>query len=148
MVIIRILILFTLLASLSACRLSGPLRTIMQGDMTMDGGMTMDGDMSMDGDMNMSGQIATTMRSDNLASRLVSVPVYGNPECTPSVSGRTGTPCGPALGKIAVLDIDGLLVNKKHRWLRLSGRKSSRPFSRKLDAIAGDPSITAIVRHQ
>ncbi len=145
MVIIRILILFTLLASLSACRLSGPLRTIMQGDMTMDGGMTMDGDMSMDGDMNMSGQIATTMRSDNRASRLVSVPVYGNPECGASKSGRTGTQCGAALGKIAVLDVDGLLVNKNIGGFGSLGENPVALFREKLDAIAGDPSITAIV---
>lgn len=145
MVIIRILILFTLSASLSACRLSGPFRTIMQGDMTMDGGMTMDGDMSVDGDMNMSGQIATTMRSDNLASRLVSVPVYGNPECRASMSGRTGTQCGPALGKIAVLDVDGLLVNKNIGGFGSLGENPVALFREKLDAIAGDPSITAIV---
>lgn len=144
MVIIRILVLFTLLVSLPACRLSSPFRTIMQGDMTMDGGMT------MDGDMNMSGQVATTMRSDNRASRLVSVPVYGDPECGATKAGRAGTQCGAAIGinamgKIAVLDVDGLLVNKNIGGFGSLGENPVALFREKLDAIADDPSITAIV---
>lgn len=145
MVIIRILILLTLLASVSACRISRPFRTIMQGDMRMDGDMTMDGDMRMDGDMNMSGQVATTMRSDNRASRLVSVPVYGKPEFGTSNSGLSGAPNCTAMGRIAVLDVDGLLVNKNIGGFGSLGENPVALFREKLDAIAGDPSITAIV---
>ncbi|MEO8269556.1 MAG: signal peptide peptidase SppA, partial [Aureliella sp.] len=139
MVIIRILVLFTLLGSLSACRLSRPFRSIVQGDMTMDG------DMRMEGDMNMSGQVSTIMRSDNRASRLVSVPVYGeSPRELPN-AGQSGVRSSPAMGKIAVLDVDGLLVNKNIGGFGSLGENPVALFREKLDAIAADPSITAIL---
>lgn len=143
---IRILLLIVLLANLSACRLSRPLRTIMQGDMTMDG------EMRMVGDMNMAGQVATTIRGDNTASRLVCVPVYGNSQNGNSQVGDSNCgACRPdvansaALGRIAVLDVDGLLVNKNIGDIGSLGENPVALFREKLDAIANDPSIAAIV---
>ncbi len=129
---IRFLYLFLLLALLPACRLSQPIQTIMRGSMNMDGDMRMDGDMNMNGDMNMSGEVSTVMRSDNRASRLVSVPVYSS---QPSATAQ----------KIAVLDVDGLLVNKNIGGFGSLGENPVALFREKLDAIMVDPSIAAIV---
>ncbi len=139
---IRFSLLFLLIAATPACRLSQPIQTIMRGSMNMDGDMRMDGDMNMngdmrmDGDMNMSGEVSTVMRSDNRASRLVSIPVYG--------------PAGSATDKIAaakivILDVDGLLVNKNIGGFGSLGENPVALFREKLDAIMADASIAAIV---
>ncbi len=103
----------------------------------MDGGMTMDGDMTMEGLMDMSGQVATVMRSDNSASRLTSVAVYA-----PTGLSDAKVACA---AKIAVLDVDGLLINKNIGGLGALGENPVALFREKLDAIAADPSIAAIV---
>lgn len=131
---IRTFCLLALLTMMPGCR-SRPFQTIMRGSMDMAGDMTMDGDMSMDGEMNMSGSVATVMRSDNTASRLVSVPVY----CPPSRGGPT------PLGKVAVIDVDGLLVNKNIGGFGSLGENPVALFREKLDAIATDESVSAIV---
>lgn len=126
MAMIRFLLLITLVATLAACRHSRPFQTVMRGDMTMDG------DMRMDGDMNMSGQVSTVMRSDNRASRLVSVPVYA--------SGGS-----PSAACIAVIDVDGLLVNKNIGGFGSLGENPVALFREKLDSVMDNPSIAAVV---
>ncbi len=130
---IRFFVMFVLVASFPACRFARPLQSMVQGTMTMDGDMNMAGDMNMDGDMNMSGQVSTVMRSDNTASRLASVPVYASPGDH------------AATGKIAVIDVDGLLVNKNIGGFGSLGENPVALFREKLDMVAADPSFAAIV---
>lgn len=129
---IRFLVLLLMLLPLPACRVSRPIQTVMRGDMNMNGDMTMDGDMTMNGDMKMSGEVSTVMRSDNRASRLVGVPVYSSTSAAAS-------------SQIAVLDVDGLLVNKNIGGIGSLGENPVALFREKLDAIMTDPSIAAIV---
>lgn len=125
----RALLMLTLLV-LPACR-STPIRTVMQGNMTMDGAMSMVGDMKMAGDMTMSGDVATSVKADNTASRLAEIPVY-----TSSIEGSR---------KIAVIDVDGLLVNKPSSGFGSMGENPVALFREKLDWIAADPRVAAIV---
>jgi protease-4 len=135
-----LLALLPLLANLSACRLARPIQSVVQGNMTMDGDMNMDGDMrmdgamKMDGDMRMSGEVSTVMRSDHTASRLASVPVYA--------------PAGPrpnGAGVIAIVDVDGLLINKNIGGIGALGENPVALFREKLDSLAADPTVAAIV---
>jgi len=135
-----LLAMLLLLANLSACRLARPIQSVVQGAMTMDGDMKMDGDMrmdgamEMDGDMRMSGEVSTVMRSDHTASRLASIPVYA-----PSGSHARTTQV------IAVVDVDGLLINKNIGGLGALGENPVALFREKLDSVAADPTVAAIV---
>ena len=104
----------------------------MRGDMNMNGNMRMAGDMAMTGDMKMTGEVSTVMRTTNAASRLASVPVYASPG---QASAR----------RICVVDVDGLLLNKNMSGLGSLGENPVALFREKLDCIAVDPSIGAIV---
>jgi protease-4 len=107
-----------------------PLQTVLRGAMRMSGDLNMDGDMRMAGEMNMSGEVSTVMRTDNTASRLASVPVYQG---------------SSAIGSVAVIDVDGLLVNKNISGIGSMGENPVALFREKLDAIAKEPSVKAIV---
>lgn len=89
--------LLCLLASLQAGCRSQPMRVCMDGDMNMNGDMNMAGAMNMTGDLGMKGDLTTSMRTDNRASRLATVTI-----------GRGATGCG----KVAIVDVDGLLLNR------------------------------------
>ncbi len=99
--------------------------TIMRGDMSMNGIMKMTGDMKMSGD------VSTSVRTDNTASHLVSVPVYGS--------------ASKDAGRVCVVDIDGLLVNKNMSGMGSMGENPVSLFREKLDAIVCDSSIRAVV---
>jgi protease-4 len=134
---IRFFVLLALLlplANLSACRLARPIQSVVQGDMTMDGDMKMEGAMEMDGDMRMSGEVSTIMRSDHTASRLASIPVYA----------PTGSQA-EASGVIAIIDVDGLLINKNIGGMGALGENPVALFREKLDSVAADPAVAAIV---
>lgn len=92
----------------------------------------MRGDMRMSGKMDMSGDMSTTMRTDNTASRLASVPVYASQGSCHA-------------GKVAVIDVDGLIVNKNMGGMGSMGENPVALFREKLDAVATDPSISAVV---
>ena len=130
--------LLVILTLLLPCCASRPIQTIMRGNMNMDGNMNMngqmrmEGDMNMNGDMNMSGEVSTVMRTDNTASRLASVPVYST---SPS----------PDQKKIVVIDVDGLMVNKNIGGLGSMGENPVALFREKLDAVAMDGNVGAIV---
>ncbi len=126
------LIFLALIISLG-CR-SRPFESVVRGIMTMDGKMQMDGDMRMDGAMDMSGEVSTVMRTDNRTSRLTTVPVYAS-SSQPSA----------AEGTVAVIDIDGLLINKNLSGFGSLGENPVALFREKLDAIACDPGVAAIV---
>lgn len=106
----------------------------MTGAMDVDGDMTMDGGMNVDGKMAMSGAMATTMKADNTASRLRSVTVYESQSADLL-----------NVGKIVVLDVDGLMLNKNIAGIGSMGENPAALFREKLDAIATDSSIAAIV---
>lgn len=130
--------LLVILILLLPCCASRPIQTIMRGNMSMDGDMNMngemrmDGDMNMNGDMNMSGEVSTVMRTDNTASRLTSVPVYATGE-------------SPMQRKIVVIDVDGLMVNKNIGGLGSMGENPVALFREKLDAVAMDGNVGALV---
>ena len=86
------LLLFALI--ITGCR-HNPMRVLMQGTMGMTGDMAMNGAMNMSGDLGMDGSITTSLKTDNRASRLTRVVV------------REG-----AGNSIAIVDIDGLLLNR------------------------------------
>lgn len=102
----------------------------VNGDMNMRGGMNMSGRMDMDGRMDMSGDIVAKMKPDNTASRLASV------QLVPSKS---------TTGKVAIIDVDGLLVNKNMSGIGSMGENPVALFREKLDALAADTTIRAVV---
>lgn len=126
----RLLLCLCLVLMAIGCR-SRPISTIMRGSMNMNGDMNMRGDMNMSGDMKMSGEVATVMRSDNKASHLVSVPVYGKT----SVNAN----------RVCVIDVDGLLINKNMSGMGSLGENPVALFREKIDAVSADSSVSAIV---
>jgi protease IV len=126
-----LLSMLAIVVSLPACR-TRPLMTVMRGDMQVQGDMSMAGDMNVRGDMSMTGQVSTSMRTDNTASRLVSTPVYGNGHNLYS-------------GKICVIDVDGLLLNRNNSGVGSMGENPVALFREKLDYVLSDSSIKALV---
>ena len=122
--------LLLLLASLQAGCRSKPMRVCMDGDMNMNGDMNMAGSMNMTGDLGMSGDLTTSMRTDNRASRLATVTI-----------GRGATGCG----KVAIVDVDGLLLNRNIGGFGSMGENPVALFREKLDALEADPGVAAIV---
>jgi protease-4 len=116
---------------MTGCR-SRPLMTVMNGNMNVNGKMDMVGDMNMRGDMKMAGEVTTVMKSDNTASRLSSVPVYAT----------TQTPVGK---KICIIDVDGLMINRNMSGFGSMGENPVALFREKLDFVATDPSMAALV---
>lgn len=111
------------------CR-SKPMRVCMNGDMDMTGDMAMTGSMNMTGDLGMSGNLVTSMKTDNRASRLAAVPI-----------GKGSARCG----KLAIVDIDGLLLNRNMGGFGSMGENPVALFREKLDALESDPEIAAVV---
>ena len=93
---------------------------LIRGAMNVGGKM----DMSMDGDM------TTSMKTDNAASRLSKITVSGSSQ---------------ACGRIAVVDVDGLLVDRNRSGFGSLGENPVALFREKLRAIADDASISAVV---
>ncbi len=111
------------------CR-SKPMQVCMNGDMDMNGDMAMTGSMNMTGDLGMSGTIVTSMKTDNRASRLAAVAI-----------GKGSAQCG----KLAIVDIDGLLLNRNMGGFGSMGENPVALFREKLDALESDPQIAAVV---
>tara|TARA_R110002049_G_scaffold4601_6_gene32871 strand:- start:56721 stop:57824 length:1104 start_codon:yes stop_codon:yes gene_type:complete len=126
------MIAFTLL--LAGCQ-HRPL--LMRGAMTMAGNMGMTGDMNMTGDMSMTGDMTTKMKTDNTASRLSQVVVSG-----PPLADSEHTQSG---GRIAVIDVDGILVDRNQNGFGSMGENPVALFREKLTVIADDPSIAGLV---
>ena len=102
----------------------------MRGAMNVGGKMDMSGDMNMTGDMSMKGDMTTSMKTDNTASPLAEIVVAGHPSAT---------------GKVAIIDVDGLLVNRNLSGFGSMGENPVALFHEKLQAIANDPSVGAVV---
>ena len=120
-----------LLLSLLAvgCR-HNPMRVLMQGTMGMTGDMAMNGSMNMTGDLGMDGTIVTSLKTDNRASQLSRVVV------------RQGEAAGST---IAIVDVDGLLLNRNMGGLGSMGENPVALFREKLVAIETDLSIDGVV---
>lgn len=84
----------------------------------------------MRGVMDISGDVAASLKTDNTASRLAAVTVSGNYR-----SSR----------RIAIIEVDGLLINKNISGIGSMGENPVALFREKLDAVACDPTIAAIV---
>ena len=100
----------------------------------MRGAMNMNGKMDMTGDMKMSGDMKTSMKTDNTASRLASV-----------VVARPGTLTNANCGKVAIIDVDGVLINKNISGMGSMGENPVALFREKLDAVRADATIRAVV---
>lgn len=84
----------------------------------------------MRGIMSVSGDLGTSIKSDNTASRLATVTVSGN--CR-------------SQRRIAIVEVDGLLINKNISGMGSMGENPVALFREKLNAIACDPTIAAVV---
>ena len=131
---LRLLLLLTIVFGVG-CR-TRPF--LMRGAMNVDGDMRMngniDGKMDVAGDMKMSGDMNTSMKTDNTASRLASVVIQ---------SGKQ--PPSQSTGKLAIIDVDGILINKNINGLGSMGENPVALFREKLDALRMDSSVKAVV---
>jgi protease-4 len=125
----RLLLVLLLACAAAGCR-SKPMRVCMDGSMDMTGDMAMTGSMNMTGDLGMSGNLVTSMRTDNRASRLATVTVEG-------AAGSGGT--------VAIVDVDGILLNRNLGGFGSMGENPVALFREKLDALAADPRVAAVV---
>ncbi|WP_231603126.1 S49 family peptidase [Neorhodopirellula pilleata] len=94
------------------------------------GKMDLGGKMGVDGDIRMTGEVATTTRSDNTATPIRAVVIDGNRH---------------AGGRIAIVDVDGLLVNRTFSGLNSMGENPVALFREKMRQIECDGSISAVV---
>ncbi len=78
----------------------------------------------------MSGDMTTRMPPDNNASSLRSRTVMGSPHCG---------------GRVAVIDVDGLLIDQNMRGYGSLGENPVALFREKLNAIEADPTVQAVV---
>mgnify|MGYP001824418226 CR=1 FL=1 len=101
------------------------------GAVNMGGGINMTGDMNVNGKMDM-GELKTTvsMKSSDRATPLEAVVVSGD-------SNRTE--------KIAILDVDGFLVDRAASGIGASGENPVALFREKIDAIRKDAQIKAVI---
>ncbi len=96
--------------------------------------LLMRGAVAMTGNVGMTGDMTTSMKTDNTASRLASVVVY-----------RQGTGSQNACGKVAIIDVDGVLINKNIGGMGSMGENPVALFREKLDALRTDKSVCAVV---
>ncbi|WP_235951288.1 S49 family peptidase [Crateriforma spongiae] len=101
------------------------------GRMQMDGNMNVSGQTAVDGTMTMKGDLVTKVKADNTASALSSVVVQG------SSDSRTG--------KIAVIELDGLLVNRNLGGVGSLAENPVALFREKIRHLEQDPTVDAVV---
>ncbi|MBB3204545.1 protease-4 [Rhodopirellula rubra] len=95
------------------------------------GKMNLGGKMGVDGDIRMSGEMVTVSRSDNTATPIRTVVVDGSH--------------GVGGGRIAIVDVDGLIVNRNFSGLNSMGENPVALFREKMRRIECDGSISAVV---
>lgn len=95
------------------------------------GNMDLAGKMGVEGDMRMSGKMVTVTRSDNTATPIQSVVVDGR--------------AGDSGGRIAIVDVDGLILNQNFSGLNSMGENPVALFREKMRRIECDASISAVV---
>lgn len=86
--------------------------------------------VDMTGDIKACGTIKTVLAEDNNAQRVRSRTLPGQPRCLP---------------KTALIDVDGLLVNRNLSGSGSLGENPVALFHEKLDAAAADPQVCSIV---
>ena len=89
---------------------------------------------SVTGKMDMSGDVKTSIKADNTASRLASVVINGS-----------GSTKQRACGKVAIIDVDGVLINKNINGMGSMGENPVALFREKLDSLRCDPNVSAVV---
>ncbi|MEO1616257.1 MAG: signal peptide peptidase SppA, partial [Planctomycetota bacterium] len=101
------------------------------GAVNMSGGMEVDGDVELSGGMEMGGELTTrvSLPADSRASSLRPVVVSGQRRD----------------GRIAILDLDDLIVDRAPSGLVGSGESPVALFREKVDAIVADATIQAVV---
>ena len=119
----RSLIVIPLFCALAVCLLGCQHRPFL-----MRGAMNVNGNVGMDGNINMTGNMS--IKNDNTASRIKPV----------VVSGSAGL-----CKRIAVVDVDGLLIDKNVSGMGSMGENPVALFREKLKAIEKDHGIAAIV---
>lgn len=127
---LRLLLIFILIVG-TGCRAH---EFLMRGAMKVNGAMRMDGKMDMTGDMKMAGNMNTSMKTDNSASRLASVVIE---------PGKSSL--GQTTAKVAIIDVDGILINKNISGLGSMGENPVALFREKLDALRHDSTVQAVV---
>jgi len=129
----RCFLLCIFLFSFSGCR-HRPLRVDMLGNvggkMQMNGDMNVTGDTRVDGTMKMIGDLNTSIKANNTASPLSPVTVEGNVHSS---------------GRIAVIDIDGFLVNQNGSGIGSMGENPVALFQEKIRTVEMDPTVAAVV---
>ncbi len=99
----------------------------------------MQGDMRMSGNMDLDGRIEAVVRTDNNASNLVAVPI-----AFPTPADSPPSASAPA-SRIAVVDVDGVLLNQAHGGMGSPSENPVALFAEKLNAIERDGDIDAVV---
>src|SRR5262245_18526454 len=74
----------------------------------------------------------------------VRLPAASDPGPMVPVMVRVGA-CGPQSRRVAVVDVDGILVNQNQAGLTSVGENPVAAFREKLEAAAGDPRVAAVV---
>lgn len=108
---------------LMACRVK-PVEVLARGCMAMNG------DVAMQGKMEMTGDLSTSIRQDNTASPLKFVQVQGDSQSS---------------NRVAVLEIDGLILNKNLTGYGSMGENPVALLREKLSVIERDRSVQGIV---
>lgn len=119
------LLLSGVILSVAIIGCHSPVRALVGGNMSLAG------KMGVDGDMRMSGKMVTVSGSDNTATPIQSV----------VVDGRTGDPGR----RIAIVDVDGLILNQNFSGLNSMGENPVALFREKMRHIECDASISAVV---
>jgi len=117
------LLLACLAIAITGCHT--PIRALVGGKMDLGG------KMGVDGDIRMVGEMVTVSRSDNTATPIRAVVVDGND--------HVGS------GRIAIVDVDGLIVNRNFSGLNSMGENPVALFREKMRQIECDPTISAVV---
>ncbi|MFG0289438.1 MAG: S49 family peptidase [Rhodopirellula sp. JB044] len=95
------------------------------------GKMNLGGNMGVNGDIRMTGEMVTVTRNDNTVTPVRPVVIEGG-------HGHGG-------GRIAIIDVDGLIVNRNFSGLNSMGENPVALFREKIRRIECDASISAVV---
>ncbi|MEP0058651.1 MAG: S49 family peptidase, partial [Rhodopirellula bahusiensis] len=110
---------------------SHPVRALVGGNMGIAGDMGVNGQMGVDGDINMNGTMTTISKTDNTASPVRAIEI--------------GTASPGSDSRIAIVDVDGLLIDQNLSGFGSMGENPVSLFREKMRWIASDPTISAVV---
>ncbi|WP_390179958.1 S49 family peptidase [Rhodopirellula bahusiensis] len=110
---------------------SHPVRALVGGNMGIAGDMGVNGQMGVDGDINMNGTMTTVSKTDNTASPVRAIEI--------------GTASPGSDSRIAIVDLDGLLIDQNLSGFGSMGENPVSLFREKMRWIESDPTISAVV---